>query len=491
VSDSGQKRKVKEQTRKLREITARLKHTEKILYASEDKYRTLVENAGCIILRMDTNGNITFFNEFAQKFFGYTEREILGKNVIGTIASNVDKLGLNFSEMAKTIRRYPERYSTYENENSCKNGRRVWVVWANKAIRDKRKNITEILCVGHDITERRQMESELRLLAAVVRNSNDAITVQDLKGNIISWNLGAERIYGYSKAEALKLNVSRMIPEHKRNEMQGMIERLKKKETIDCIETMRLAKDGRMLHISLTATLLRDEIGKPFAATVTERDITERIQLEKEILEITERERKLIGQEMHDSMGQVLTGVAIKSKGLALKLKSKSLSESKGALAISKLASLAIAQMRDLARMLCPVDIEAGGLVTALLLLALDAEKILNVKCRFLCKQLVSVNNMAEAKQLYRIAQEAVTNAVKHGKAKNVTIELQSTEELCILSVKNDGLDFQKSSRPKTGLGLKIMEYRANLIGGVLDIRKGKKNGTVVTCTVPNKRELS
>jgi PAS domain S-box-containing protein len=315
--------------------------------------------------------------------------------------------------------------------------------------------------------------------------------VQDLKGNIISWNLGAERMYGYSKSEAIKLNVIRLIPEHKRNEIQAMIEKLKKGGEINCFETMRLTKDGRILHASLTAMLLRDGTGKPFAVTITERDITEHRHLENEILEITERERKLIGQEMHDSMGQVLTGVAVKSKGLALKLKGKSLNDSKGALAISRLASQAIAQMRDLARMLYPVDIEAGGLVTALQSLASNAENILDVKCRFLCEKPVSVNNLVEAKQLYRIAQESVTNAAKHGKAKNILIELQSTQDLCILSVKNDGLAFQKSSRLKTGLGLKIMEYRANLIGGVLDIRKGKKNGTVVTCTVPDKKEQS
>lgn len=320
-------------------MTARLKHTEKILYASEDKYRQLVENAGCIILRMDTKGSITFFNEFAQKFFGYTEREVLGKNIEEVIEPKIGKPGQIVPQLAKAIRRYPERHTTYETENSCKDGRCVRVAWATKAIRDERKKITEILCVGHDITERRQ--------------------------------------------------------------------------------------------------------------------------LEKEILEITERERKLIGQEMHDSIGQVLTGVAIKSKGLALKLKGKSPGESKNALAISKLASLAIAQMRDLARMLYPVDIETGGLVTALQSLASNAEKILEVKCRFQCEDLVSVDNLVEAKQLYRITQEAVTNAAKHGRTKNITIELRSTEDLCILSVKSDGLDFQRPScLKKTGLGLKIMEYR-------------------------------
>jgi two-component system sensor kinase FixL len=482
---------MKNRVKKSAERIPDLEHAAELLHASEEKYRYLVENADCIILRMDTRGAISFFNEFAQKFFGFSEREILGKKVVGTIVPKTDPAGRKVADMARGIRLDPERYTTCETESIHKDGRRGWVVWANKAIRNERQQVTEILCVGHDITERKRMENELRLLAAVVRNSHDAITVQDFEGTIISWNRGAERMYGYGKAEALKMNVSRLIPGHKRDKMRAVIERLKKGDKIESFETLRLTKEGRTLDISLTAALLRDPAGKPFAVTTTERDMTERRHLEKEILEITERERKMIGQEMHDSMGQVLTGVAVKSKGLALKLKGKSLPESKGALAISRLASQAIAQMRDLARMLYPVDIEAGGLVSALQMLASNAEKILDVRCRFLCDKPVSVNTMVEAKQLYRIAQEAVTNAAKHGKAKTITIELSSTEELCILSVKNDGLDFQNPSRTTNGLGLKIMEYRANLIGGVLDIRKGNKHGTVVTCTVPNQSDSS
>jgi PAS domain S-box-containing protein len=458
-----------------------------MLYVSEDKYRQLVENADCIILRIGKDGRITFFNEFAQKFYGYTEQEILGKNIIGTILPEKDKFGRNLAKIVRDIKRRPRFYAAFENGNICKNGRRVWVSWANKAIRDEDGNVTEILCVGHDITGRKHMENELGLLATVVHNSNDAITVQDLKGNIISWNLGAERIYGYSKAEAIKMNIRRIFPDHKQEEMLSLTKRVLKGENIELFETQRIAKNNRILDISLTATLLKDEKREPFAITTTERDITERRSLEKEILDITEKERRLIGQEMHDSMGQVLTGIAVKSKGLALKLKGKS-SEMKNALEISKLAGKAIAQTRNLARMLYPVDIETGGLVSALKMLASNTEEILGVTCQFRCEKFVSVENLVEAKQIYRIVQEAITNAIKHGKAKNIRIKLYLTKGKTILSVKNNGRAFQKSLPKNKGLGLKIMKYRTDLIGGSLDIRKGKKGGTVVTCEFPNKR---
>lgn len=459
-----------------------------MLHLSEDKYRQLVENADCIILRMDKDGKITFFNEFAQKFFGYTEREILGKKVTGTIASLKDRSGRNSKESIRDIKRHPEHYTTYESENICKDGRRVWIVWVNKAIHDDRGTFAEILCIGHDITERKRMENKLQLLAAAMHNSNDAITVQDLDGNILSWNLGAERIYGFSEAEALKMHLSRIIPDHKQEEMAALAARVRQGETIELYETQRLTKNNRIVDISLTATLLRDEKGKPFALTTTERDITERRLLEKEILDISEREREMIGQEMHDGMGQILTGIAFKSKGLALKLKGESSEEKKDALLISKLANEAIAQMRDLAKMLYPIDIETGGLVAALKTLAAKAKETLGVTCRFQCDPTVSVKNMVEAKQIYRIVQEAITNAIKHGKAKMVRITLRVTRKGTVLSIHNDGLDFPKLPSKNQGMGLKIMKYRTDLLGGSLTIRKGDRGGTVVLCVFPNGR---
>jgi len=284
----------------------------------------------------------------------------------------------------------------------------------------------------------------------------------------------------------MKLNVRRIIPDHKQDEMVLLIERLLKGETIEFFETQRVTKNNRILDISLTATVLKDEKGNPFAITTTERDITERRGLEKEVLEIAERERALISQELHDSMGQTLTGIAVKCKGLALDLKGKSSEGMKDALIISKLANKAIAQTRDLVRMLYPVDIETGGLVSALKTLASNVEKTMKVTCRFQCGKSVSVKNLVEAKQIYRIVQEATTNAIKHGKAKNIKIKLRFTKRGTVLSVENDGLDFPKLSPKSKGLGLKIMKYRTDLIGGSLDIRKGDKGGTVVTCIFPN-----
>jgi PAS domain S-box-containing protein len=327
---------------------------------------------------------------------------------------------------------------------------------------------------------------EHHLLAAVLHDSNDAITVQDFKGNIRFWNLGAKRMYGYTKTEALKMNVRKLAPKNGRDDALALLKRLKEGEKVRSFEAQRRTKDGRLIDVWITITTLTDEAGNLAAVATTERDITERKQLERELLALREKEQKLIGREMHDSMGQMLTGIAVKSKGLELKLKRKSLEESADAADICELAGEAIAQTRRLARMLYPVDIEAGGLISALQGLASSTEDLFGISCRFQCNNLVPIRDPVTAQHLYRIAQEAITNAIRHGKAKKVRIGLTSTKGKATLKVASDGKNFPRIPAKKNGIGLKIMEYRANMIGGALDIGRGRTGGTIVTCTFPN-----
>ena len=143
------------------DITKR-ESTEQALRESEAKYRELVQNANSIIIRTDTHGNITFFNEFAQSFFDYCEENVLGKNLVGTIVPEKDMLGRDLKAMIQDILIHPEKYAVNENENMRSNGERVWVAWTNKAIRDKEGKITGFLCIGNDITSRKLLEEQLR-----------------------------------------------------------------------------------------------------------------------------------------------------------------------------------------------------------------------------------------------------------------------------------------------------------------------------------------
>jgi len=151
---------------------------------SEKKYRELVENANSIILRRDPSGKITFFNEYAQKFFGLSEKEILGKNMIGTIVPEKDSQGNDQTATILEIGAHPRKYPTHEYENIRSNGERVCVSWTNKALRDPQGNIVEILCIGNDVTALREAEKEKKELEARLQRAEKMEAIGSLAGGV-------------------------------------------------------------------------------------------------------------------------------------------------------------------------------------------------------------------------------------------------------------------------------------------------------------------
>ncbi|MHC4192350.1 MAG: sensor histidine kinase [Planctomycetota bacterium] len=218
-----------------------------------------------------------------------------------------------------------------------------------------------------------------------------------------------------------------------------------------------------------------------------QQEAEDRKRLEKELLSISERERQRIGQELHDSIGQQLTGIAFMMEVLGDKLSDKSLSEQVSyAEKINARVSQATEQTHNLARGLHPIDLDRNGLVSALHELKANTEQLFEVSCTLKCEKAASINDVPVAINLYRIAQEAITNAIKHGKAKKIMIELTSKNGGLTLTVENDGLDFLAGPSHSEGMGLKIMRYRAEIINSSFDIHKGTNGGTIVTCVLPS-----
>jgi len=136
-------------------------------HREREGYRALVHESNSIILCMNPKGQITFINKYAQDLFGYTEEELIGKNLIGTLTPEIESSGRNLTNLIKNIRNDPEKYTEYENENIKKNGETIWVNWSNKAVYDTQGNIKEIRSIGNDITSRKKLEEDLRVMASI------------------------------------------------------------------------------------------------------------------------------------------------------------------------------------------------------------------------------------------------------------------------------------------------------------------------------------
>jgi signal transduction histidine kinase len=234
----------------------------------------------------------------------------------------------------------------------------------------------------------------------------------------------------------------------------------------------------RQLHVEL-----EDKVRQRTKALTQE--IAERTRLEKEILEVGEREQRRIGHDLHDSLCQHLTGTALAGQVLGEKLANQARPEAEDAGRIVELVEEGILLARNLARGIYPVEMEAEGLMAAFQEFASNLSRISKVDCRFECETPVLIHDAAVATHLYRIAQEAVSNAMRHGKAGHIVITLSSRNNVATLSVEDDGLGLPDTWPRNQGLGTRIMAHRAAMFGGTFGIEPGPIGGTLVKCSWP------
>lgn len=335
----------------------------------------------------------------------------------------------------------------------------------------------------------RLRESEARF-ASALRATNDGVWEWLIPEHKVYFSERWKAILGYGPDEIrddLGEWMSRIHPGDRGRLQKAQEEFFAGTESVFSIEYRLRHKDGAYRWILFRAFLQRNSQGKAVRLTGADADITERKQLEKEISRISDREQWRIGQELHDNLGQQLTAIELMCQSLKSDMQAECPSLVDQPERMSQFLQQAIAQTRSLAHGLTAFRLDAEGLQAALAELAERTNSIGRAKCRFICPQPVALKDSEAAGHLFRIAQEAVTNALKHSSASEIVLSLSTQDGSVELKISDDGKGLPKAAakrETREGMGLQVIRHRANAIGAELSIRSRQPKGVTITCTL-------
>jgi signal transduction histidine kinase len=252
----------------------------------------------------------------------------------------------------------------------------------------------------------------------------------------------------------------------------------------------RDADDAPHWHLYSKLPLVDPGCGAVTGLLIVVRDVTESRLLEREVLEITEREQRRVGSDLHDGLGQELTGLGLMLKGLEAELQRDAPRYVPQVRNLNKILQDAFASAHSLAKALAPTNMDRGGVLVAIEQMADHCSTLFGIPCEAIGEpQIAATLTDSAASHLYRIAQEATANAAKHAKASRIVISLKRVETELDLTVVDDGIGFDaQDHRSQLGMGMRTMAYRARMLGGWLSATRGAKGGTRVECRFPIKQ---
>jgi PAS domain S-box-containing protein len=461
----------------VRDITE-VKRTEEALRESETKFRTLFDGAsdGMLVRELESR-KIVMCNAACSRMLGFTPEDLLNLGILDIhppedvpfILEQIERFLKGEAGVRRDIRFKRRDGSTFFTDVSptliSLGGRK------------------SILAAFRDITERKQNEIRLATLAHAVESTSELICITDLQDRFIFANRSFQEAYGYTQAELTERTPEILFSPRPPTSLMAEIN---KKTRLGGWrgELLNRRKDGTEFPIRLSTSLVMERNGRVIGLIGVAQDITQRRQLEKQVVEISDREQARIGQDLHDDLCQQLVGIAFACRLLEGKLRTKSRPEAGQVGNIAHLLDEAITNAREVARGLYPVKLESEGLSSALQELAVDVSSRFDVDCAAVCVEDVTVNNIAVATHLYRIAQEAVANAVRHSQGTNIVIGLQMVDGMVTLRVSDNGIGLRTGWDRGPGMGTKIMQYRARMIDGQLKIGPGESGGTTVACVL-------
>ncbi len=338
------------------------------------------------------------------------------------------------------------------------------------------------------ITQQSLRESEARF-AAAVRATNDGVWEWEVPTQRVYFSARWKAILGFQPdeiADRVEEWRERVHPEDAARLENAFQSFFSGKDTVFSIEYRLRHKDGSYRWILSRALLVRDAAGAPQRMTGANSDITERKQLEKEILSISDREQRRIGQDLHDGLGQQLTAIEFMCQSLKADLVQSNPELLDQVSLMGRFLREAVTQTRALAHGLTAFMLDAAGLQAALAELAERTSSIGRVQCRFVGTEGLVLQENETAGHFYRIAQEAVSNALKHAEATQISISLTRGGGVVTLRVADDGKGLPAGGKqPRTsGIGLQVMRHRANSIGAELTVESKRGKGVAVICTL-------
>jgi PAS domain S-box-containing protein len=462
------------------DVTAQ-KRTEATLAASEARYRELFDSSPILMHTVDATGRIASVNRSWLSTLGYKAAEALGCRTQDILAPESQR---EFAEQVSLAG--GDSADNLECQLLRKDGGVVDVIMSVRLEKDPMDAIVGASFYFADVTDRNRalsaLEESQARYRAVVQDQTEAICRFDPQGVLQFVNYACARLAGKAVAELLGTQWFDLIDEGDRD---GLKKRLPELLTPDRpLLGMELPTGRQGFWYQWSIRGFFDEENKLTGYQAVGRDIQEIKELQKEVREISHREQSRIGHDLHDGLGQELTGASLLLKTLEQDARNTNPQLLGRMAALREVLDQSIATTRSLAQGLSPIDVQREGLVGALAQLAARAEAVFGIRVTFTARRKGSLADPSVAMDLYRIAQEALSNAARHAQARAIELRITLGKNAVEMEIADDGQGIDPKALHGRGMGLEIMRYRASMIGATVDIAPGELGGTVVRCTL-------